>query len=58
MLFHVFSWDMLIPPGYELYDLKNGDFFTAFSVKFVENEFPTKDMFSELEELLAWKRRV
>ena len=40
-------------PGYELYDLEQGVFFTASSVEFVEEGFPGKEMISELEDLLV-----
>ena len=44
-----------ISPGYELYDLGKGIFFTASSVQFVEDVFPAKDMKSELEGLLVYE---
>ena len=40
-------------PGYELYDLEQGTFFTASSVDFVEDVLPGKDMVYELKDFLV-----
>jgi hypothetical protein len=41
------------PPGYELYDLEQGVFFTASSIDFFEGVFPRIEMISELKDLLV-----